>query len=197
MAQNEISINFTPCEPAPIGYRVKYRPLGSEIPFRTWPVLFTSSPIQFVDENDPELTDYEGTLESVCVGDLLSVPVPWTAYNSESASIPPDESESGSEVVPCEATVQWDFTEDFANGSFQIWVNGVLIVTTASTSSGSIQVQAGDTVKAQVNGSTGTLRQLVISGCISEVESSNTTSVSHEWTAVCDCVYEVTGNVSS
>lgn len=197
MAQNKIVINFEGCEPTPTGYRVRYRPLGSLIPFRTWPTLFTSSPIEFIDENDPAATDYEGTLESVCAGDVMSVPFPWLAYNSESESAPP-ESESASESeAPCDAFIPWDFTEDGAQGSLQIRVNGVLQVSASSTSSGNLTVQAGDTVLVTVNGQTGSTREIIISGgCISELESSSSSSVSIEFEAVCDCTYEVTGNVS-
>jgi hypothetical protein len=198
MAQNKITINFTPCEPAPIGYRVKYRPLGSETAFLTWPVLFTTSPIEFITNSFPEATDFEGTIESVCPGELLSLPVPWIAYNSESASVP-DESESASdsEAPPCDVEILWDFTEEFAQGSLQIRVNDVLIVSASSTSSGSITVQAGDEIKAQVNGQTGSTREILIDGCISIDNISTTSSVSHTWEAVCGCEYHVTGNCSN
>lgn len=198
MAQNRIVINFTPCEPAPTGYRVKYREMGSEDAFLTWPVLFTGSPIEFITDEFPAATDFEGTIESVCPGDLLSLPVPWLAYNEQSESVP-DESESGSssEIVPCDAEILWDFTEEFAQGALTIRVNGVVIVSASSNSSGSITVQAGDTILVQVNGQTGSNREIIIDGCISVNEFSNTSGVSHTFEAVCDCEYHITGNCSN
>lgn len=200
MAQNQISISFQECEPTPaLGYQIKYRPLGSGGPFRTWPVLFTESPAVFVDNLDPELTDYEGTIQAICSETERSIPIPWVSYNNESPSQVESESESASESEsePCAASINWDFTEDFANGSMQIRVNGVIMVNTSVTNNGILPIQAGDVINVRVNGSTGTLRMLVITGCINEDETSTTASVIIEFTAECDCVYEVTGNVAS
>lgn len=78
MANNKITINFTPCTPAPAnGYRVLYRPAGSTIPYRN-AGNFTSSPIVINDTLDAGGTDYEGVLQSQCGTNTFGVQVPFT-----------------------------------------------------------------------------------------------------------------------
>ncbi len=79
MADNTIHLLFTPCQPAPAnGYRITYRPSGSAIAYRTWPLTFMSSPAVFTDTQDPAGTQYEGFVQGDCGGDGLGVRVPWT-----------------------------------------------------------------------------------------------------------------------
>lgn len=75
MPTNQITINFTPCSPAPVdGYRVFYREVG-DITYIEWPFAFTSSPIIFeVDGPTDQL--YEGYIVSDC-GDFFGPEVPW------------------------------------------------------------------------------------------------------------------------
>lgn len=94
MANNTITIEFTPCEPTPAnGYIVSYRPLGSDEELRIWPDPFTESPAVFTDTNDDPGTEYEGFIQADCGDGNLSVEVPWqtaeeSASGSASASIP-------------------------------------------------------------------------------------------------------------
>lgn len=61
---NSITVNFTPCSTPPSnGYNVIYRPSGSSIPFRNGG-NFTSSPVQILDTNDPDGTEYEGYIRA-------------------------------------------------------------------------------------------------------------------------------------
>ena len=76
MAQNIILLDFQPCEPAPVnGYKITYRPLGSDDDYRTWPNVFTS-PVEIIDNNDPPGTSYEGLIQGDCGNGLMGVPVP-------------------------------------------------------------------------------------------------------------------------
>lgn len=82
MAENTITINFTPCEPTPVnGYVIKYRPVGSGIPYRTAPTNFTESPAVFVDNLDAGGTDYEGYIQGDCGDGKLGFASPWLAEN--------------------------------------------------------------------------------------------------------------------
>lgn len=78
MAINTITLEFELCELTPAnGYKILYRPVGSEEDYRTWPNV-TESPAVIVDENDdPEGTQYEGFIQGDCGGGKLGVPVPW------------------------------------------------------------------------------------------------------------------------
>jgi hypothetical protein len=107
MANNTITITFTPCEPAPAnGYRVRYRPFGG-IEFRTWPVRFLTSPAVFTDEEDPIGTSYEGYIEGDCGDGILGLQIPWVALNSDSGGgSEPAPSGSDSEApIPCRTYV--------------------------------------------------------------------------------------------
>jgi len=104
MANNTITINFTPCEPTPAGgYRVRYRPMGGSGDFRVWPVNFTASPIVFTDTEDPIGTSYEGYIQGDCGDGQLGVDIPWIAFNGDATSESGgDESASASEApIPC------------------------------------------------------------------------------------------------
>lgn len=89
---NTITINFIECTPAPAsGYNLKWRVAGSGDPY-TDEGNFTSTPIQFVDNVNPEGTCYEGTLQSDCSesgesGTLLGEAIPWTTPCPESGSL--------------------------------------------------------------------------------------------------------------
>lgn len=95
MAQNTITITFTPCTPAPAsGYTIRYRPVG-DVAYRTVLNVF-GSPAVIVDNNDPLGTEYEGFLQSDCGGGKLGPEVPWSVggggnsgSGSESVSVPP------------------------------------------------------------------------------------------------------------
>lgn len=66
MANNRITINFTPCVDTPSdGYRLVYRPISGGA-FRIWPSNFTSSPIEIIDTIDPPGTQYEGYIQADC-----------------------------------------------------------------------------------------------------------------------------------
>lgn len=98
MGLNTITIEFQACEPAPAdGYKISYRPLGSEIEYRDGG-NFMESPAVINDANDPAGTDYEGIIQGDCGGGFLGVPIPWTAIN---AGCEGSESEgSGSSSAP-------------------------------------------------------------------------------------------------
>lgn len=103
MATNTITINFEPCLTAPsAGYRVKYRPVGSEEDYRIWPTNFFSSPAVIVDANDPEGTSYEGTIAGDCGNDQYGGEFPWTADNPLAPSEPGggEESDEGGGPSP-------------------------------------------------------------------------------------------------
>jgi hypothetical protein len=94
MASNTIHVFFEECEPAPPnGYRLTYRPQGSDEDLRTWPTNFNGSPAIFIDTLDPLGTQYEGFIQGDC-GDVgLGVPVPWqTGENSPATESPGDQS---------------------------------------------------------------------------------------------------------
>jgi hypothetical protein len=98
MAENTLHIFFQPCEPAPPnGYRITYRPQGSDEDLRTWPTNFFASPAVFVDVLDALGTEYEGFIQGDC-GDVgLGVPVPWQTGENSPA---PEESPSPGEESP-------------------------------------------------------------------------------------------------
>jgi hypothetical protein len=104
MAENTIHIFFQPCEPAPAnGYRITYRPQGSDEDLRTWPTNFVGSPAIFVDTLDALGTEYEGFIQGDC-GDVgLGVPIPWqTGENSPGGEESPSPGEeSPSPPAPC------------------------------------------------------------------------------------------------
>lgn len=86
---NLITINFLPCEPTPVdGYLVKYRPLGSSDPLRTWPVNFSSSPAVFVTDDDPDGTQFEGFIYGDCGNGGIGVAVAWSTEDDSSGSGP-------------------------------------------------------------------------------------------------------------
>lgn len=59
---NQISINFIECDPAPSkGYNVKWRVFGSSDPYTDEGNFFTS-PAVFIDNTNPDGTQYEGKL---------------------------------------------------------------------------------------------------------------------------------------
>lgn len=99
MAINTITIEFQPCEPAPVnGYLVFYRPQGSEIDYRE-AGPFLSSPAQFEDDNDPDNTVYEGYMTGDCGGGKLGPAIPFvTEFDgiSQSDGSESDGSDSGS-----------------------------------------------------------------------------------------------------
>lgn len=94
MANNTITVLFTPCEPAPVnGYKISYRPSGSSGDYRVWPVNFQSSPAVFTDPSDALGTQYEGFVQGDCGGDGLGVPSRWsTGENSPGSESPGEES---------------------------------------------------------------------------------------------------------
>lgn len=97
MALNTITIEFEPCNPAPSnGYVVKYRPVGSTDPYRTWPANFFSSPAVIEDDNDDFGTSYEGIIQGDCGDGVLGVEVPWSAANDDAPSPGGEPGESGS-----------------------------------------------------------------------------------------------------
>lgn len=108
MASNTITIYFDECEPTPSnGYRISYRPIGSAIPYRVWPVNFMSTPAEFIDNNDPIGTSYEGFIQGDCGGGKYGVSLPWTAINEVAPSESGSASGSASEppAVPCRTIV--------------------------------------------------------------------------------------------
>jgi|SRR3954468_23702708 len=95
MAINTITIEFDPCNPPPAnGYRVSYRPLGSEEDHRVWPENFTSSPAVIDDDNDPLDTEYEGFIQGDCGDGELGIEIAWATAveddESTSDSTPPE-----------------------------------------------------------------------------------------------------------
>lgn len=148
MANNTITIHYTPCGTAPAsGYVVFYRPVGGG-DYRESQNFF-ESPIIIVDTNDPFGTEYEGYLQSDCGGGKLGPQIPWTtvggggsASGSESESEPPPVVNSGQLVVtstnvdlsivgivnvthedidyPVTAQVDFGTWEDFGGGNIQV-----------------------------------------------------------------------------
>jgi len=88
---NTITVPFIECTPAPAnGYNLKWRVAGSGDPY-TDEGNFSSSPIQFIDNINPEGTCYEGTLQSDCTesgesGQLLGELIPWSTPCAESGT---------------------------------------------------------------------------------------------------------------
>lgn len=88
---NTVTIQFIPCEPAPAqGYKLTWRVLGSADPY-TDEGYFTTSPIQFTDDDNPEGTCYEGFLQSDCSesgesGTVLGQAIPWSTPCEESGT---------------------------------------------------------------------------------------------------------------
>ena len=88
---NTITINFIECTPAPAqGYNLKWRVAGSGDPY-TDEGYFSGSPIEFIDNINPEGTCYEGTLQSNCQesgesgeSGLLGELIPWSTPCEES-----------------------------------------------------------------------------------------------------------------
>jgi hypothetical protein len=92
MADNQINVIFDECEPQPVnGYRVSYRPSGSDEAYRIWPSNFIGTPAVFTDTLDPAGTNYEGYIQGDCGDAGLGVPSRWTTGENSGAS-EPDES---------------------------------------------------------------------------------------------------------
>src|SRR5262245_35160593 len=86
---NQITVEFTDCEPPPQnGYVITYRPVGGNA-YRTAPGNFFASPAIWVDNNgDPEGTQYEGFIRSDCGGGKLGDLSPWSTSEVEESSEP-------------------------------------------------------------------------------------------------------------
>lgn len=70
MATNTFTLTFQPCEPTPAeGYRISYRPLGTEGAYRI--VQVTGSPAVIVDTLDAAGTQYEGFIQGDCGNEQL------------------------------------------------------------------------------------------------------------------------------
>lgn len=68
MAQNRITVTFTPCTPTPAnGYKILYRVLGTSGAYRDGG-NFTTSPAVIDDVNDAADTQYEGIIKGDCGG---------------------------------------------------------------------------------------------------------------------------------
>lgn len=86
---NTVTITFIECDPPPAqGYNLKWRVAGSEDAY-TDEGNFSSSPIIFIDNLNPQGTCYEGTLQSICTesgesGELVGQLIPWTSECEES-----------------------------------------------------------------------------------------------------------------
>ena len=89
---NTLTIDFIECNPAPAsGYNLKWRVAGTADPY-TDEGNFSSNPIIFIDNINPEGTCYEGTLQADCSesgesGTLLGEAIPWTTPCPESGSL--------------------------------------------------------------------------------------------------------------
>lgn len=84
---NNVTINFTPCSPAPAnGYIVFWRVAGSGGSY-TNGGTFVSSPATFTDGENPEGTQYEGYIYSDCGGGIVGNFVPWSTSASESSYV--------------------------------------------------------------------------------------------------------------
>lgn len=91
MASNTIHVVFDECDLPPAnGYRVLYRPAGSLIEYREWPLSFPGSPAVFLDTLDPLGTQYEGIIMGDCGDGKYGVPMPWATEGSgtPSSSVP-------------------------------------------------------------------------------------------------------------
>jgi hypothetical protein len=103
MAMNTISLDFRPCEPAPVnGYKVSYRPVGAGS-FREVPGRFFSSPIEFSTTLDPSTTQYEGFIQGDCGGGKLGIQSTWIAGEPSGGSASPGGGGGGS-TPPIEGT---------------------------------------------------------------------------------------------
>lgn len=90
---NKITVNFTPCEPAPAkGYEIKYRVAGSLGPYTDTDNFFVS-PAVFYDHLNPAGTEYEGYVRSDC-GGVFGNPEYWTT----GGAAPPDNGSCGTSI---------------------------------------------------------------------------------------------------
>lgn len=136
MAENIITIEFVPCEPAPVnGYLVKYRPFGSLEDYRVLTPNQTESPIVIVDNNDPAGESYEGTIQGDCGGGVFGVASSWEFTNdqSQSGSISQSESDgpppTGKNVFLVNETgANIQVITDFGTFNFAPGVNGPITI---------------------------------------------------------------------
>lgn len=88
---NTVTINFVECEPAPaLGYNVLWRVAGSNDAY-TDAGNYITTPAIFQDNINPDGTDYEGFIRSVCQesgesGVTYGNSIPWTTV-SESQTV--------------------------------------------------------------------------------------------------------------
>ena len=84
---NKITLNFTPCSPAPSrGYNIEYRVAGSIDPMTNAGNFFIT-PAIFYDAINPEGTLYEGFIQSDC-SSIVSTPQYWSMIESGSVAPP-------------------------------------------------------------------------------------------------------------
>ena len=118
---NTITVNFIECNPIPAsGYNLKWRVAGTFDAY-TDEGNFSSSPIIFIDNINPDGTCYEGILQSDCSesgasGSFLGNEIPWTSPCVE----------SGFDNSSCGVTIsQTTASLGYANlGLFDINVSG-------------------------------------------------------------------------
>lgn len=99
MANNTIRIAFEGCEPLPSeGFKIFYRPVGSEEAYREAPENYVNSPAEWTDTLDPVCTQYEGYMQGDCGGGKLGPAVTFLTdvICSDESSSDGSGSESGS-----------------------------------------------------------------------------------------------------
>lgn len=88
-SMNKITLNYTPCSPAPPGgYNIQYRVAGSSDPMTNAGTFFIV-PAVFYDVVNPPGTLYEGFIRTICGGGVYGTPIYWTQAESGSGEPPP------------------------------------------------------------------------------------------------------------
>lgn len=133
---NKIEVHFNTCSPAPgEGYNIMYRVKDSGNSYINAGNFFVS-PAVFYDTENPVGTCYEGFIRSDC--GVLGTPVSWEVCE-----------ESGEEEG---VSASWDFVNDFGvGGHYRILVNGSIVIDSATSDTGTLDLNIGDVVEVIVS----------------------------------------------
>lgn len=189
---NQITLTFTPCEPAPTnGYNIQWRIAGSIGAYED-AGTFTESPAIFNDSTNPPGAQYEGIIRSDC-GEVFGSELGWAT-----------EEESGSGEDLEEAMLFW---ENDGNGVLVIKKNGTTIINNGANTFGNFNINATDLIQVSHNiGSAGvegevgsTLEVTNITDSVTLFNNLGSTSpypdVTFSWAAVANKNYFVSAGI--
>lgn len=99
---------------------------------------------------------------------------------------------------PTSPVINWDYEENSPSGSFRIYKNSVLVIDTSVSDSGTLTVNAGDVIEAQVFGNfLTTLKHLLVENTTDSITMNDTTGTStqiYSFAAAASKTYSITAS---